>query len=162
MKLEVERRFTLAYPGPAADAAAYLRDARRSLEHVTFIRDLRVDGDEVRADLRVEVPFLGEQRLDFHSRIVPRDGGADLVALERGGRAWAEVSGEGRAADAPGGARIDYRLRVVVHLSVPAGDKWGGRAFAKMAEATAARTLARVAEEFPAGVTAGMPRRDEP
>ena len=67
------------------------------------------------------------------------------------------MSGEGRAVRAAHGAEIEYRLRVAVHLEVPLGDKWGGRAFAKMAEATAARTLERVAEEFPAGVRAGMP-----
>ncbi|HWG85115.1 MAG TPA: DUF3809 domain-containing protein [Deinococcales bacterium] len=157
MRLEVERDFTFPYPGDSGAATDFLRDVRRSLARVPFIRNLSVEGDHVTADLAVDVPFLGEQLLDFSSRLVPQDGGADLVAEQRSGRAWAEVSGSGRATPQGERASISYHLRVVVHLELPAPEKWGGRAFSRMAEATAARTLERVAEDFPAGVMAAMP-----
>jgi hypothetical protein len=157
VRLEVERDFNLPYPGDAVAAAAFLRDVKKSLSRVHFIRNLRVDGDVVRADLRVEVPFIGEQLLDFESHLVLREDGADLLPTTREGRAWAEVSGVGRARPEGSAASISYHLRVVVHLELPAGEKWGGRAFIRMAEATASRTLERVTEDLPAGVIAAMP-----
>lgn len=160
MKLEVEREFALVYPGPAAEAVAFVQDVQRSLERVTFIKNLRLEGHDVLADLGVDVPFLGEQRIDFHSKLEPREDGAVLIALPASGKAWAEVSGQARVTPSEAGrSSIQYALQITVHLALPIGDQWGGRAFEKMAHATAARAIERMTEQFPAGVRAAMPMR---
>lgn len=159
MKIEVEREFSFAYPGPASEATAFVQDVQRSLERVAFIQNLRLEAREVFADLSVDVPFLGEQHIDFHSRIEARADGADLIALPGSGKAWAEVAGESRVTPAEAEhSSIRYALKIAVHLALPLGNQWGGRAFEKMAEATAARAIERMTEQFPSGVRAAMPQ----
>lgn len=156
MRLEVEREFTLAFPGAVSDAVAFLRDVRRSLMHVPFIQNLRVEGADVFADLRIDVPIIGEQFLDFHSRLEPTADGANLIALPREGKAWAEVAGQGQVTAQGTGSSIAYHLRITAHITLPVGERWGGKAFEKMAMATAQHAIERMTLEFPAGVTAGM------
>jgi carbon monoxide dehydrogenase subunit G len=155
VKLEVTRSFTIPHPGTVDEATAYLCDVNKSLSRVSFIRDLRVEGDQVFADLVVDVPVLGEQRLDFHSQLEPVANGANLIALPKQGRAWAEVSGEGRVTPNMPGSSIAYTLRITAHLEMPAAEKWGGRAFEKMARATASSAIERMTLEFPKGVMDG-------
>ncbi len=158
MKLTVEREFRFAYPGPVSEAIAFVRDVQRSLRRVAFIQNLRLDGSDVFADLGVDVPILGAQRIDFHSRLEPRSDGAALIALPGAGKAWAEVSGQARAAPDGDFSSIQYALHIAVHLELPIGNQWGGRAFEKMAHATAERAVIRMTEQFPAGVLAAMPK----
>jgi hypothetical protein len=170
VKLEVEREFVLPFPGPVAQAIGFVQNVPVSLAHVSFIRNLRLEGSDIFADLRIDAPIIGEQHLDFHSRLETTDDGAKLVALERNGKAWAEVAGQahvtadtGQASGAAdtgqaGGAAssIRYLLRIVIHLQLPVTDRWGGRAFEKMAHATAQRSVERLSLEFPEGVLAAM------
>ena len=171
MKLEVEREFVLAYTGTSEQAIAFVQNVSVSLAHVSFIRNLRLEGSDIFADLRIDAPIIGEQNLDFHSRLEPTADGAKLIALERTGKAWAEIAGQahvtadtGQASGAAdtgqaGGAAssIRYQLRIVIHLELPVTDRWGGRAFEKMAHATAQRSVERLSLEFPNGVLAAMP-----
>ncbi len=158
MKLEVERAFGFSYSGSAAEATAFVQDVQRSLSKVAFIKNLRMENHDLFADLGVDVPFLGEQRIDFHSRLEPQPDGAKLIAQPGSGKAWAEVAGQ--ASVTPDGERssIQYVLQIAVYLTLPIGQSWGGRAFEKMAEATAARAIERMTEQFPEGVRAAMPR----
>jgi Protein of unknown function (DUF3809) len=180
MILQVDRQFDIPFPGSVEDGIAFIRDVKKSLENVSFIRNLRIEGNEVFAYLRIEVPFLGERLLDFKSTLESVPDGANLIAQKLDGKFWAAVNGEGRVTstgatsssndssaslldpkDAPNGlgslrSSIHYHLRAEVHLELPVAEKWGGRAFAKMAEATAQRTIERMAQEFPIGVSKGM------
>ncbi len=156
MILHVDRQFDIPFPGSVDDGIAFIRDVKKSLENVSFIRNLRVEGSEVFAHLRIEVPFLGERLLDFKSTLEPVPDGANLVAQKLDGKFWAAVNGEGRVSGTGATSSIHYHLRAEVHLELPVADKWGGRAFAKMAEATAQRTIERMAQEFPIGVSKGM------
>ncbi len=158
MILEVDRQFDIPFPGGVDDGIAFIRDVKKSLENVSFIRNLRVEGNEVFAHLRIEVPFLGERLLDFRSTLEPVPDGANLIAQKLEGKFWAAVNGEGRVSATGATSSIHYHLRAEVHLELPVAEKWGGRAFAKMAEATAQRTIERMAQEFPIGVSKGMPR----
>jgi carbon monoxide dehydrogenase subunit G len=158
MILEVDRNFEIPFPGALDAGIAFIRDVKKSLENVSFIRNLRVEGNEVFAHLRIEVPFLGERLLDFKSTLEPQENGANLISHQLEGKFWAEVSGQGTVAASGATSSIHYHLRALVHLELPVADKWGGRAFAKMAEATAQRTIERMAQEFPVGVTKGMPK----
>ncbi|MFN3266089.1 MAG: DUF3809 family protein, partial [Deinococcales bacterium] len=53
--------------------------------------------------------------------------------------------------------QISYALQITVHLELPVGEKWGGRAFEKMVQATAQSAIERLTLEFERGVSAGMP-----
>jgi hypothetical protein len=155
VNIEAAREFLLPFAGSGAEALAFLRDVQRSLAQVRFIDDLRLEGQNVLANLLIDVPVLGEQRLDFASTLEFHPEGADLVALPRSGKAWAEVSGQGRVRE-NSGIQIFYALQIVVHLELPVGEKWGGKAFEKMVQATAKNAVQRLTLEFGRGVTAGM------
>lgn len=158
MILEVDRTFDIPFPGSVDAGIDFIRDVKKSLENVSFIRNLRIEGDDVFAHLRIEVPFLGERLLDFRSTLSPQPDGANLVSHALEGKFWAAVNGEGRVSATGETSNIHYHLRATVHLELPIAEKWGGRAFAKMAEATAQRTIERMAQEFPIGVRKGMPK----
>lgn len=154
MQVDVSRRYVIAHPGDVDAAITFLRDVQRSLGRVPFIRNLRVTGDTVRADLAVDVPFLGQQLLDFESRLEMHERGARLIATPREGRAWATVAGDGTVNPAPVGSMIEYALEISVFVALPASEKWGGKAFEKMAQATAEKAIERMTLEFPRGVAA--------
>ena len=156
MKLEVEREFVLAYPGTPAQAIAFVQNVAVSLAHVSFIQNLRLEGSDIFADLRIDAPIIGEQHLDFHSRLEATADGARLIALERTGKAWAEVAGQAHVTPDAASSSIRYQLRIVIHLELPVTDRWGGRAFEKMAHATAQRSIERLSLEFPEGVLTAM------
>ena len=156
MKLEVEREFVLPYPGTPAQASVFVQNVPISLAHVPFIHGLRLEGTDVFADLRIDAPIIGEQHLDFHSRLETTEDGAQLIALQRTGKAWAEVAGQAHVTPDGATSSILYALQIVVHLELPVTDRWGGRAFEKMAHATAQRSIERLSLEFPDGVLAAM------
>jgi carbon monoxide dehydrogenase subunit G len=157
VKLEVEREFVLDFPGTPEQAVVFVQDVPLSLAKVPFIQHLRLEGSDVFADLRIDAPIIGEQHLDFHSRLEPTSDGAKLIALERSGKAWAEVAGRAQVTPDGVNSSIRYQLRIVVHLELPVADRWGGKAFEKMAHATAQRSIERLSLEFPDGVLAAMP-----
>ena len=64
MKIETAKNFILEYSGSLSDAILYLCDVQKSLAHVQFIKGLRLEQNHVYADLVVEVPVLGTQRLE--------------------------------------------------------------------------------------------------
>ncbi len=158
MQISVQRQFTIPHPSPVLEATRYVRDINRSLSHVSFIKNLRLEGDLVTADLAVDVPFLGQQLLDFQSRLELHPDGANLIGIEKSGKAWAMVSGQARVSPAPQGSSIEYALHIAVFIALPSSEKWGGKAFEKMAQATAEKAIERLTLEFPRGVAAGIER----
>ena len=156
MNLEVHKKFVLEYPDSLEQAVLYLTDVQKSLAHVQFIQGLRLEQNHIYADLVVDVPVLGTQRLDFHSVLEPHNTGANLIAQPLQGRAWAEVSGLGSAVEINQRVEIHYALSIVVHLELPSADKWGGRAFEKMVQATAKTAIERMTKDFGQGVLNGM------
>ncbi len=156
MKIEVARNFILEYPDSLEQAVLYLTDVKKSLAHVSFIANLRLEQNNIYADLVVDVPVLGSQRLDFHSVLEPHPTGANLLAQKREGRAWAAVSGQGSAMKTANQTQIHYALQIEIHLELPNTGKWGGRAFEKMAQATAKTAIERMTKDFGHGVQMGM------
>lgn len=156
MILLARQQFTLRHPGGGAQALAFVRDPARSLAAVDFLRDLRADARQVRGELVVAVPVLGEVDLPFCSHLHATPAGAELrpqpLAHER---AWVEVGGVARA-DAQGEMAFSFEFRA--HLSVPEGGGWGGAAFEKMARAAAERTLERLARTLPVRIAAALPQ----
>jgi hypothetical protein len=156
VNIETIKNFVLEYPNSLEAAVLYLCDVQKSLAQVPFIKNLRLEQHHVYADLVVEVPVLGQQRLDFHSILEPHSTGANLIAQALQGKAWAEVSGQGQAIQTEQRVEIHYALQIIVHLELPTADKWGGRAFEKMAQATAKTAIERMTKEFGQGVLKGM------
>ena len=156
MQINVQRQFTIVHPSTVLEAVTYVHDVEKSLSHVSFIKNLRLEGQLVTADLAVDVPFLGQQLLDFKSRLEPHPDGASLIGLEKSGRAWAMVGGQARVSSAPPGSSIEYALEITVFIALPSSEKWGGKAFEKMAQATAEKAIERLTLEFPRGVAAGI------
>ena len=156
MQISVQRQFTIFHPSSVLEAIAYVRDVEKSLSRVSFIQNLRCEGGTLTADLAVDVPFLGQQLLDFTSRLEPHPNGANLIGLEKSGKAWAMVGGQARVFSDPQGSSIEYALSITVFVALPSSEKWGGKAFEKMAQATAEKAIERLTLEFPRGVAAGI------
>ena len=154
MILDAEQTFTLPYPGPPADALAFVRDPARALVRLRFLRDLRADQESVRGELVVPLPGLGDADLPFHSLLSLTPDGADLIPQALSGeRAWVEVAGQARAE----GAELHFTFQFRAHLATPDAQGWGGAAFEKMIRAAATRTLDRVARELPGSIQAALP-----
>ncbi len=156
MKIEVARAFDIAFPETLEKAILYLQNVEKSLKHVQFIGALQVQNLDIHANLLVDVPVLGAQALDFHSILETTANGANLIAQPRTGKAWAAVSGQGYATLESYGTNIHYELQIIVHLELPAANKWGGKAFEKMAQATAQKAIERMTQEFPQGIMLGL------
>ena len=156
MQIDVQRQFTISHPSTVLEAIEYVRDVEKSLSRVSFIKNLRLEGQLVTADLAVDVPFLGQQLLDFTSRLEPHSDGASLIGIEKSGKAWAMVGGQARVSPAPHGSSIEYALHITVFIALPSSEKWGGKAFEKMAQATAEKAIERLTLEFPRGIAAGI------
>ena len=62
-------------------------------------------------------------------------------------RFWAELEGEGWAVE----DGICYKLRLRIHAEIPQGEKWGGKALRRMAEAAFERTVSRALEGLQGG-----------
>ncbi|WP_337870555.1 DUF3809 family protein [Meiothermus sp.] len=92
--------------------------------------------------LVAEAPLFGEIHFPFRSRIHPQGNIARLEALplEEPPAFWAELEGRGEVVE--GG--IDYQLTLRIHATLPQGEKWGGRALGRLAEAAFERNVERV------------------
>ncbi|WP_297852061.1 DUF3809 family protein [Meiothermus sp.] len=109
-------------------------------------------GDLTRQDtilqgyLVAEAPLFGEIHFPFQSRIHPQGSQARLEALPLPDPPafWAELEGRGKVV----GGGIDYQLTLRIHATLPQGEKWGGRALGRLAEAAFERNVERVLERL--------------
>ncbi|MFN8509158.1 MAG: DUF3809 domain-containing protein [Deinococcaceae bacterium] len=154
MKLEFKEDFEIPVSISTPQAIAYLQNPSKSLRHVQFIRDLKQTETHITATLAFVVPMLGEFRFPFTSTLTRTETGAHLQPQPPSttSTSWAEVGGTGSAQD----GKLHYRLEVVIHIHMPAAEKWGGLAFEKMARATAQKNLEKVIQEFPQGILDGL------
>lgn len=160
MIIEAGRHFTLRAPGPAQDTLAFVRDPQRALSRLQFLRGLQVDGAEVRGELLVPLPVLGEADLPFLCALAHTPDGATLTPQPiEGERAWVEVTGQAQVlegAQAAGNGQtvveVAFNFLFRAHLVTPDAQGWGGAAFEKMVRAAAGRTLERVTRELPEGL----------
>ncbi len=98
---------------------------------------------QLSGSLLAEVPLFGDLQFPFKSRIEPvgtQEARLEALSLEPASPFWAELSGTGRL-EASG---IHYQLYLRIHAHLPQGEKWGGKALQRMAEAAFERTIERV------------------
>ncbi|MBB6017817.1 DUF3809 domain-containing protein [Deinococcus radiopugnans] len=160
MIIEAGRHFTLQAPGSAAATLAFVRDPARALSRLHFLRGLNVEGHEVRGELLVPLPVLGEADLPFVCVLAHTPDGATLTPRPiEGERAWVEVTGQAQVLEGAQAARsgetvveVAFNFLFRAHLATPDAQGWGGAAFEKMVRAAAGRTLDRVTQELPEGL----------
>ncbi|MDO4262967.1 MAG: DUF3809 domain-containing protein [Deinococcus sp.] len=158
MQFGAQQSFTLHCPGDRAAALAWAQAADQALAQVTFLQDVRLDGQTLHGELRVPVPLLGDITLPFVSRLEAIPNGAALTpqALpER--RGWVEVRGQAVVGDSEGrSTRVELSFDFQAFLRLPDSGNLGGAAFEKMVRATAQRTIERVLAELPGQLQASM------
>lgn len=100
----------------------------------------------LRGYLVAEAPLFGEIQFPFQSRIHPQGLAARLEALPlpEPPAFWAELEGQGEVVE--GG--LAYRLTLRIHATLPQGEKWGGRALGRLAEAAFERNVERVLQQL--------------
>ena len=145
MRLERQISFCLEARDPT-EASALLAAPERALARLAVFRDLKLMNGVLSGALAAPFVLIGEVRFPFRSRF---ELGGDMARLEpeplaNEGDAAAELSGSARTE----GNRVCYQARVALELYLPEGEKWGGRAFRKMAEAAFERTLKRTLHEI--------------
>jgi len=152
VELERDVAFCLDTPNPE-EARELLTCPDRALARLAVFRDLELNGEELTGALVAPFALLGEVRFPFRSRFTQSGETARLDACETGdGDLAAELAGRARLE----GARVCYRARVRLRIRLPEGEKWGGRAFRKMAEAAFARTLERTLASIDATTGKGL------
>lgn len=136
--MTLEHSFSLELPGSPGDLfhPEQVFAGRGPFEQLTLSAD-RLEGT-----LIAEAPLLGEIQMPFQSRLIrPGEDRARLEAmpLEPPPAFWAELSGEGEAR----GGKLHYQLNLRIHVHLPEGEKWGGKALRKMAEAAFQRQISK-------------------
>lgn len=104
---------------------------------------LERQGSELSGTLQAEVPLFGELQFPFKSRVESAGEGKarlEAIPLEPAPSFWAELSGTGQLHT----DGIHYQLHLRIHAHLPQGEKWGGKALQRMAEAAFERAIDRV------------------
>ena len=145
--MTLERTFELHIPGTPAELLA----PERVFGGRPPFGELRREGEHLLGELVAYTPLMGDLRFPFRSRLHPEgEGRALLVALLPANEPpafWAELSGEGAVA----GETLAYTITVRLHARLPEGEKWGGKALRRMAEAAFERTISRALEHLSRG-----------
>ncbi|WP_457630655.1 DUF3809 family protein [Oceanithermus sp.] len=145
--MRLERRVKFCLQAADADEAGRLLAAPQlALARLRVFRDLELEDGVLSGALAAPFVLIGEVRFPFRSRFLLGERTAELtpLPLESEAESAAELAGTAELA----GDRVCYQADVALQLSLPEGEKWGGRAFRKMAEAAFERTLARTLNEL--------------
>jgi len=145
MELARQVRFCLQAEDPAS-ARRLLEKPEEALGRLRVFRDLTLQGDVLSGVLAAPFALMGELRFPFSSRFSLHNDVGKLTPLPSANDAEsaAELAGTARLE----GDRVCYEADVLLRLSLPEGEKWGGRAFRKMAEAAFERILNRTLNEL--------------
>jgi hypothetical protein len=144
--MTLEHAFSLTLPGTVEDL---LKPEAVFAGRGPFGKLVR-HGEELHGTLVAEAPLIGEIEMPFRSRLVQLgENRAQLEALagESPLSFWAELWGQGEAKQ----GQLHYRLNLRIHAQLPAGDKWGGQALRKMAEAAFERQIDKALRELELG-----------
>jgi len=147
LRLERSLNFCLQ-AADSAEAQTWLQDPVAALSRIKVFRDLKLEGNVLSGYLAASFALIGEVRFPFRSRFSASPDSAELTPLEPAAgekrETVAELGGRARLE----GDRVCYQAELALELNLPEGEKWGGRAFRKMAEAAFERTLSRTLQEL--------------
>ena len=145
MRLERRVQFCLQANDPVS-ARKLLATPDTALARLSVFKDLTLKDGVLEGVLAAPFVLIGEVRFPFRSRFTLRANEAELTPLPQreDNDTRAVLSGTARL----NGDRVCYEASVALQLSLPEGEKWGGRAFRKMAEAAFERTLTRTLNEI--------------
>jgi len=152
--VELERNVDFCLNAEAPETARELLvRPDKALQRLPVFRDLHLEGDILEGCLTTTIALLGEVSFPFRARFCFSGETAELHPLESaGGDLHAELAGKARVE----GERVCYRASVRLRAHLPEGEKWGGRAFKKMAEAAFARVLERTLTNLDRSESAGL------
>ncbi|AWR87382.1 DUF3809 family protein [Meiothermus taiwanensis] len=138
----LEKTFQLKLPEPPE----HLLQPERVFGGRPPFSELTRQGTTLQGYLVAEAPLFGEIQFPFQSRIHPQGLAARLEALPlpEPPAFWAELEGHGEVVE--GG--IAYQLTLRIHATLPQGEKWGGRALGRLAEAAFERNVERVLQRL--------------
>ncbi len=146
--MEFEHRFAFRLATSPEKARRLLFTPERVFSTLPGLEALSREGDLFRGRLCGEAPVFGRVCFPFESRLL----GGERAELEpiplEAEPFWAELGGVGEA-DRSG---LYYRVRLVIHARLPAGEKWGGRALRRLVEAALRRNLTRALAALPESV----------
>jgi len=149
--MELEHRFAFRLAAPPEKARDLLFAPERVFSALPGLEGLKREGDRFKGRLCGEAPIFGKVCFPFESRLHGRER-AELEPIPLEAESfWAELGGVGEAER----GELRYRVRLVLHAHLPAGEKWGGRALRRMVEAALARNLSRVLASLPERVELG-------
>lgn len=140
--MTLEQAFQLRIPGSANDLTQLDKVFAGRPPFVSIAQQ----GDLLLGELGVEITLIGEMRFPFQSRLNLLPERANLVALpiENPAEHWAELWGQGKVED----GLITLNVNLRLHAVLPEGEKWGGKAFQRMAELVFERTLSRILDTY--------------
>ncbi len=143
--MELEHHFAFRLVAPPEKARDLLFAPERVFSALPGLEGLQRQGDRFKGRLCGEAPIFGRVCFPFESRLRGRER-AELepIPLERESF-WAELGGVGEAER----DELRYRVRLVLHARLPAGEKWGGRALRRLVEAALRRNLTRALAALP-------------
>ncbi|MCL4455578.1 MAG: DUF3809 domain-containing protein [Deinococcus sp.] len=140
----LEKSFELTRPGKAQD----LLRPDKIFAGIPVFDQLGLERGLLAGTLVAQAPLFGQVRFPFESRLAQVGAGDDgpglkvqlsAQALDPVPSFWAELSGHGSVTE----ESLLYQVHLKLHVDLPEGEKWGGRALRRMAEASFERTLAR-------------------
>ncbi len=165
MILETQQQLSFPTRLTPSSALAFIRSPQQLLTQLSFLQEVEQRGEQVSGVLALSFPMLGEVTLPFVSLMSQQPHGAVLLpqALTHE-RAWLEIAGQGHLeppSDQPGQSdytttqlprhrQIHYHFQFRAYLQTPdVAQQWGAKAFEKMVQASAQRTINRVAQALP-------------
>lgn len=141
----LQRAFNFLLPIRAEEAGHYLAHPEEVLSELEAFTNLEQQDQRLSGSLSAEFGLFGRLVFPFSSRLGLSAGGtsARLISEPLSGERWAELAGEAQAVQ----EGLAYTIQLAVHAELPLGEKWGGRALGRMAEAAFSRGLEHALEK---------------
>jgi len=130
---------TFSFAIESKDPRSLLLAPERVFSALPVIKNLRRQKNLLLGELCGEFAIFGRLCFPFESELFATEKRAVLKPRPLAGDYWAELGGVAEAE----GEVVNYRVDLALNAELAAGDKWGGRALLRMAEAVFAHHLNR-------------------
>ncbi len=147
LRLERSLTFCLQAANPQ-EARRWLQDPTLALSQIKVFRDLELKGGVLSGFMAAPFAIVGEVRFPFRSRFRLEAEAGTLTPIAADEATSSDTSAELGGRARLEGDRVCFQAELLLRLNLPEGEKWGGRAFRKMAEAAFERTLSRTLHDL--------------